>query len=102
MVDTKWKRLSPVIEDAKHGVSQTDVYQMTAYGQLYDCPDLLLLYPHHRGLGSGPFATDYMIYGSTHRLRLRSIDVAQREVGIAADLATMFQRWPAEHPLVSG
>jgi 5-methylcytosine-specific restriction enzyme subunit McrC len=102
IIDTKWKRLSPTIEDAKHGVSQTDVYQMMAYGQLYACPDLLLLYPHHVGLGSGPFATDYLIHGSTDRLRLRSVDVAQREVGIVADIAAMFQSWQAEHPLVSG
>lgn len=102
IVDTKWKRLSPAIEDAKHGVSQTDVYQMMAYGRLYACPDLLLLYPHHLGLGSAPFATDYLIHGSMDRLHLRSIDVAQHEVGIVADLAAMFQFWKAEHPLVPG
>lgn len=101
IVDTKWKRLSPAIEHAKHGVSQADVYQMMAYGQLYACPDLTLLYPHHPGLGPGPFATDYLVHGSTDRLHLRSIDIAQREVGIAADLATMFQRWRAQNPLVT-
>lgn len=101
IVDTKWKRLSPAIEDAKHGVSQTDVYQMMAYGRLYACPDLLLLYPHHLGLGSAPFATDYLIHGSMDRLHLRSIDVAQHEVGIVADLAAVVQLWKAEHPLVS-
>ena len=101
IVDTKWKRLSPAIEDAKHGVSQTDVYQMMAYGQLYACPDLLLLYPHHPGLGSGSFATDYLIHGTTDRLHLRSIDIAQREGGIVADLAHMFQCWRAKNPLVT-
>ena len=101
IVDTKWKRLSPAIEDVKHGVNQTDVYQMMAYGQLYACHDLLLIYPHHLGLGSGPFSTDYLINGSTDRLRLRSVDVAQREVGIVADLAAMFQRWKPQHPAVS-
>ena len=102
IVDTKWKRLSPTIQDGKHGVNQADVYQMIAYGQLYACPDLLLLYPHHLGLGSGPFAADYVIRGSTDRLHLRSADVAQREVGIVADLAAMFQPWRAEHRLIAG
>ncbi|WP_340267030.1 hypothetical protein [Sphingobium mellinum] len=74
---------------------------MMAYGQLYACPDLILLYPHHPGLGSGPFATDYLIHGSTDRLHLRSIDIAQREGGIVADLAAMFQRWRAQNPLVT-
>jgi 5-methylcytosine-specific restriction enzyme subunit McrC len=102
IVDTKWKCLSLAIEDAKHGVSQTDVYQMMAYGQLYACPDLVLLYPHHRGLGSAPFARGYLIYGSTNRMKLRSVDIAQREVGIVSDLAAMFHRLRAEHPLISG
>jgi 5-methylcytosine-specific restriction enzyme subunit McrC len=102
IVDTKWKHLSPAIEDAKHGVSQTDVYQMMAYGQLYTCPDLLLLYPHHFGLGSELFAKDYRIQGSMDRLHVRSIDIAQHEVRIVADLAAMFKLWQAEHTLVSG
>ncbi len=65
---------------------------MMAYGQLYGCPDLLLVYPHHLGLGLRPFAKDYLVQGSTDRLRLRSVDVAQREVCIVADIAAMFQR----------
>ncbi|PWG03526.1 McrC family protein [Sphingosinicella humi] len=51
IIDTKWKRLAPRIDDPKQGVSQADVYQMMAYGRLYQCPSLMLLYPHHRGLG---------------------------------------------------
>jgi 5-methylcytosine-specific restriction enzyme subunit McrC len=50
IVDTKWKRLAARIDDPKQGVSQADVYQMMAYGRLYSCPRLILLYPHHRGL----------------------------------------------------
>ncbi len=93
IIDTKWKRLSPAIEDAKHGVSQPDIYQMMAYGQIYACANLLLLYPHHVGLGSGPFSTDYRVNGSTARLSFRSINVAQHELGITADLQAMFKRW---------
>ncbi|WP_054508495.1 McrC family protein [Caulobacter vibrioides] len=51
IIDTKWKRISRAVDDPKRGVSQADVYQMMAYSQLYQCPELLLLYPHHRGLG---------------------------------------------------
>lgn len=50
IIDTKWKHLAPLIEDQKQGVSQGDVYQMMAYGQLYDCPHCVLLYPHHDAL----------------------------------------------------
>lgn len=47
IIDTKWKRISSHLEDKRQGVSQTDVYQMMAYGELYDCADLVLLYPRH-------------------------------------------------------
>lgn len=50
IIDTKWKRLESADVDAKRGVSQADVYQMLAYGQVYGAKRLTLLYPHHRGL----------------------------------------------------
>lgn len=52
VIDTKWKRISARIDDRKQGVSQSDVYQMMAYAQLYKAPRLTLLYPHHAGLGN--------------------------------------------------
>jgi len=52
IIDTKWKRMTPRIDDPKQGVSQADVYQMMAYGRLYNCPKVMLLYPHHGDLPS--------------------------------------------------
>ncbi len=49
IIDTKWKRITRA-DDPKRGVSQADVYQMMAYGRLYDCPRVMLLYPHHGDL----------------------------------------------------
>lgn len=49
ILDTKWKQLS--IEESKDGVVQSDLYQMFAYANCYDCPDVVLLYPHHKELG---------------------------------------------------
>lgn len=49
ILDTKWKQLS--MEEAKDGVAQSDLYQMYAYANCYDCPDVVLLYPHHKELG---------------------------------------------------
>jgi 5-methylcytosine-specific restriction enzyme subunit McrC len=46
VIDTKWKRIAARIDDPKGGVSQADVYQMMAYGRLYRCRKLTLLYPH--------------------------------------------------------
>jgi 5-methylcytosine-specific restriction enzyme subunit McrC len=53
ILDTKWKRLASSLDDAKQGVSQSDVYQLMAYSQLYRCDDVILLYPYHSDLGVG-------------------------------------------------
>jgi 5-methylcytosine-specific restriction enzyme subunit McrC len=68
IIDTKWKRLSARIDDPKQGVSQADVYQMMAYGRLYQCPRLMLLYPWHGELGRDPGIT------ARHRLALPGCD----------------------------
>lgn len=49
IIDTKWKELSQ--QEAKEGVAQADMYQMYAYAQRYECPDVVLMYPHNAGLG---------------------------------------------------
>ena len=61
IIDTKWKRIKPRIDDPKQGVSQADVYQLMAYGRLYDCPNVMLLYPHHAELLSEPIHQCYSI-----------------------------------------
>lgn len=77
IIDTKWKRINRQLDDPKRGVSQSDIYQMIAYGQLYDCADLLLIYPHHNDVGSeaGAFAS-HSITGTRRRLRAATIDLA--------------------------
>ena len=77
VIDTKWKRLSSRMDDYKQGVSQADVYQMMAYGQLYRSPRLTLLYPHHSGLGGieGLYAR-HRVTGCNVYLETASFDVA--------------------------
>jgi 5-methylcytosine-specific restriction enzyme subunit McrC len=76
VIDTKWKRISSRIDDPKQGVSQSDVYQMMAYAQLYHAPRLTLLYPHHPGLGSGELVhARHRITGHETILETASIDV---------------------------
>lgn len=77
VIDTKWKTMSPRIEDLKQGVSQADIYQMMAYAQLYQAPKLTLLYPHHIGLGDAcGIQAEFTIAGGDTRLRTASINVA--------------------------
>jgi 5-methylcytosine-specific restriction enzyme subunit McrC len=80
VIDTKWKRISAVIDDPKQGVSQGDVYQMMAYGHLYKAPRLTLLYPHHRGLGDNEgIQAQFRITGQETVLETASVDVTKRK-----------------------
>jgi 5-methylcytosine-specific restriction enzyme subunit McrC len=86
VIDTKWKRIASRIDDKKQGVAQADVYQMMAYGRLYGCSRLTLLYPHHIGLAcaEGLQAAHY-ITGSDHCLETATIDLAKAD-GVGARL----------------
>ena len=47
ILDTKWKRLNQGKDkkDDKHGISQSDMYQLFAYGKKYGCKTVALIYP---------------------------------------------------------
>jgi 5-methylcytosine-specific restriction enzyme subunit McrC len=81
IIDTKWKRIASRIDDPKQGVSQGDVYQMMAYGQLYKCDRLTLLYPHHAAAnrGEGVHAAHRMT-GCSHWLETATIDIGRGEM----------------------
>ena len=80
IIDTKWKRLRRAIDDPKRGVSQVDLYQMIAYGQIYSVNRMILLYPHHRELDGFGIQSIHLIMGTenTH-LTAATVDVSQFE-----------------------
>lgn len=77
IIDTKWKRITRRIDDPKRGIIQADVYQIMAYGRLYECPQVVLLYPHHSGLSSDPMLQRYSVAkpGAQERLLVATLDV---------------------------
>ena len=80
VIDTKWKKISANLDDPKQGVSQADVYQMMAYGQLYKSPRLTLLYPYHTGLGKKEdIHSRNRITGFDGVLEIASVDIANRK-----------------------
>ena len=76
IIDTKWKRITRT-DDPKRGVSQADVYQLMAYGQLYHCPHVMLLYPHHGDLQPHAILQRYSIAmpGAPESLFVATLDV---------------------------
>jgi len=96
VVDTKWKRLRALSDDPKRGVSQADVYQMLAYAQVYRCQRLMLLYPHHSGLGptDGPLAVHKVRGQPNVELTVASIDLSDL-ASIAPRLRALVMAQPA-------
>ncbi|PNP94240.1 hypothetical protein A8G00_24065 [Sphingobium sp. SA916] len=90
VIDTKWKRISSNINDKKRGVSQSDVYQMMAYARLYRPDHVMLLYPHHAGLGTAPLDAGYLIAGGDERMRIVSVDLRLLDAALTSQLADVF------------
>lgn len=89
VIDTKWKLIGLNPEDKKRGVSQSDVYQMMAYARLYGCQEVMLLYPHHAGLGAGAVDIGYDIMEGDERLRIASVDLVPGDAAIVERLASI-------------
>jgi 5-methylcytosine-specific restriction enzyme subunit McrC len=52
VLDTKWKNLGRTGDRLEIG--QADIYQMMAYAHVYQCKDLILVYPHGQNTGREP------------------------------------------------
>jgi 5-methylcytosine-specific restriction enzyme subunit McrC len=87
LIDTKWKLIGRNPEDKKRGVSQSDVYQMMAYARLYRCQEVMLLYPHHAGLGTEALDAGYGMMQGDERLRIASVDLVPNEAAVVQRLA---------------
>jgi 5-methylcytosine-specific restriction enzyme subunit McrC len=89
VIDTKWKHIGRNPEDAKRGVSQADIYQMMAYARLYRCPEVMLLYPHHAGLGTYTLNAVYRILEGEEQLRVASVDLVSGEAAVIEQLSNL-------------
>jgi 5-methylcytosine-specific restriction enzyme subunit McrC len=86
VIDTKWKMIGRNPEDKKRGVSQSDVYQTMTYARLYKCRDVMLLYPHHAGLGAEALEAAYGMMEGDERLRIASVDLLPGEAAVVLQL----------------
>lgn len=89
VIDTKWKLIGRNPEDKKRGVSQSDVYQMMAYARLYQCRNVMLLYPHHARLGAETLEAGYGMMEGDERLRIASVDLLPGEAAVVQRLANL-------------
>lgn len=89
VIDTKWKLIGRNPEDKKRGVSQSDVYQMMAYARLYQCREVMLLYPHHADLGAEVLDVRYGMMEGNERLRIASVDLVAGKGAVVQQLAAL-------------
>jgi 5-methylcytosine-specific restriction enzyme subunit McrC len=88
VIDTKWKSLSADPLNRKKGVSQADVYQLMAYARLYNCQNLMLLYPCLPGECSGEIKR-FGIDGGKEFLSICRIDMAMAPRSIEGALSAI-------------
>jgi 5-methylcytosine-specific restriction enzyme subunit McrC len=102
VVDTKWKHIA----EKEIEINQSDIYQMMAYAQVYQCSHVILLYPHAGDFGKeeGIQAT-YQVANSESEISVWTVDVSsqifmrERLMGlvvqaIASQPDTRFQKKP--------
>lgn len=83
IIDTKWKRLAPSIDDPKQGVREADIYQMMAYAKVYQCPEVMLLYPHHDELRCEAGVTSHhRVVSSDDGIVTATFDLADLKTGL--------------------
>jgi 5-methylcytosine-specific restriction enzyme subunit McrC len=105
ILDTKWKQLDRT-DPKKLRVSQSDIYQMLAYGHSYTTaqqkPQLVLLYPHHADLNEPEgVLRQWSVTGSDLPLSIATVDISKDRS--ASDWVEFFSNVAPNHkPVVFG
>lgn len=85
VLDTKWKRLDTGPDSKNYGLSQSDFYQMFAYGHKYlgGEGDLVLIYPRQASFQE---ALPVFVYSAEFRLWVVPFDLYSGKVCVEEDL----------------
>jgi len=79
VMDTKWKLLSENVRN--YGISQSDMYQMYAYGKKYDAKKVILIYPQSEKIRGSDIS--FHSEDGVH-VEVTFIDLLQSDVSVAA------------------
>ncbi|MDP3305785.1 MAG: McrC family protein [Erysipelotrichaceae bacterium] len=78
VMDTKWKILN--LNESNYGISQSDMYQMYAYGKKYKADRVVLLYPLTEGFQDSRFSFDS---GDGVQVDVRFVDLRESETNLS-------------------
>ena len=82
ILDTKWKRINQDENkyNKKHGVSQTDMYQLFTYGKKYKCSSVGLIYPKTKDF----YSTFHYVFDEELKLFCFPFDVVDPDNSVKA------------------
>ena len=78
VMDTKWKILS--VNESNYGISQSDMYQMYAYGKKYKADRVVLIYPLTKSFQDSRFSFDS---GDGVQVDVRFVDLRASESSLS-------------------
>jgi 5-methylcytosine-specific restriction enzyme subunit McrC len=87
IIDTKWKRIGRHPEDARHGISQADVYQMMAYARFINAHKLC--FSIHIMQVWQPLNAGYRILAGKEQLQVASVNLVLDEDKIVEQLINL-------------
>lgn len=96
ILDTKWKRLNADDRNNKYGLSQSDFYQLFAYGQKYlkGQGELVLIYPRRAVFQQ---ALPLFDFGGGLTLRVLPFDLDNNCLVDAQCTGLPLRNWPTQH-----
>ena len=86
VLDTKWKLINGnrlIGNEGKQGLSQSDLYQMYAYGKKYGSADVYLIYPKSDNFKSSKF--EFLRYDEELKLYILCFDCLGNSLDVVSD-----------------
>lgn len=87
VLDAKWKHIDALSEDPKHGIVQSDLYQLYAYANAYNCKRVALVYPRSRNFCD---PLHYRFFDGSDLVCL-PFDVKDPEASVLSSIQTLYE-----------
>lgn len=96
IVDTKWKRLKQTEKGAPFGISNSDIYQMMAYAEVYKAVGVVLVYPHAPEVAAEPGVLKcYRTVSTNRQIAIATLSLSEIST-VDAQLQNTFQLGSAD------
>ena len=94
-VHANWKEVEATEKDPKHGIAQSDVYQLYAYAKRYGCKAVALVYPRNANFANFESTLRYRFFDGRMLLAI-PFDVTQPRESVCRTIGELEQH--LQHP----